>query len=466
MNKRIGRKIGIAVCLPVILLLAAYFGLVWYYKDGFSYGTWINGIYCTGKSVEEVNAELLKNCSYDGLTVWDDQGYSYRIEAKDIGFAFDFKASLSAYLDRQNPYLWVDHLFTAREKTLLPVTSYEEDKLCGVLESLPFLADETKESDRQVSVIKTYEGYELVNERIDVLNRQRAEAEIREALLHFEEELDLKEKNCYEDLPYTEEMRRELKKWEKINAFQDCRIIYCFGEERVPLRPSVVCDWILLKEDGSFACDENGDLQPDDEKIEAFIDRLADTYDTVGGIRLFQATRGESVAVEGGTYGNKMDRSAEKAYLKQAFREKAEELHTPEYTQKGWMQGKNDIGRTYIEIDMTKQKLYYYKEGTLELETDVVTGNTGRRMGTPEGVNYVYGKAENRILKGSNYASHVNFWMPVKGNIGIHDAAWRSEYGGEIYKTNGSHGCINTPYEAMSKLYGMAEVGTPVVMFY
>lgn len=115
---------------------------------------------------------------------------------------------------------------------------------------------------------------------------------------------------------------------------------------------------------------------------------------------------------------------------------------------------------------MTRQTLYYYLEGELELETPIVTGNTGRRWGTPEGVNYIYGKARNRILHGQGYESHVNFWMPVKGNIGIHDAAWRSEYGGEIYKTGGSHGCINMPYEAMSKLYDMAEIGTPVVMFY
>ena len=110
--------------------------------------------------------------------------------------------------------------------------------------------------------------------------------------------------------------------------------------------------------------------------------------------------------------------------------------------------------------------MYYYVQGNLQIETPVVTGNTSRKMGTPTGVNYVYLKQKNRILRGPNYASHVDFWMPVKGNIGIHDAAWRSNYGGTIYQTNGSHGCINTPRAAMEQLYDMVEVGTPVVMFY
>lgn len=60
----------------------------------------------------------------------------------------------------------------------------------------------------------------------------------------------------------------------------------------------------------------------------------------------------------------------------------------------------------------------------------------------------------------------MNFWMPVNGGIGIHDAKWRKDFGGDIYKTDGSHGCINTPFDAMSKLYEMVEIGTPVVMFY
>ena len=60
----------------------------------------------------------------------------------------------------------------------------------------------------------------------------------------------------------------------------------------------------------------------------------------------------------------------------------------------------------------------------------------------------------------------MNFWMPVNGGIGIHDASWRSKYGGDIYIKGGSHGCINTPYDAMKELYEMVEIGTPVIMFY
>ena len=69
-------------------------------------------------------------------------------------------------------------------------------------------------------------------------------------------------------------------------------------------------------------------------------------------------------------------------------------------------------------------------------------------------------------MRGDNYAAFVNYWMPVNGGIGIHDATWRKKFGGEIYKTDGSHGCINVPKDKMIEIYDLVDVGTPVVMFY
>ena len=96
----------------------------------------------------------------------------------------------------------------------------------------------------------------------------------------------------------------------------------------------------------------------------------------------------------------------------------------------------------------------------------MVTWNKSLRRATPSGTNNDYNKQRNRILRGEDYASPVKYWIPVKGAIGIHDASWRSTYGGQIYIRNGSHGCINTPLEQVSQLYDMVEIGTPCVMFY
>jgi hypothetical protein len=56
--------------------------------------------------------------------------------------------------------------------------------------------------------------------------------------------------------------------------------------------------------------------------------------------------------------------------------------------------------------------------------------------------------------------------MPFNGNIGLHDSTWRSTYGKNIYKTNGSHGCINLPPSAAAVIYENIEKGMPVICYY
>lgn len=466
MRKNLVKHLMIMLCIIMVSLMATYIGLAVYYHNAFEYGTWINGVYCTGKSIREVNEELVKDFTYEGVTIYDKDGNSYTISAEEIAYRFDFVTALEIYQKRQNSWMWIESLIHGESTELTPVVSYDPELFETCFAKIPFLLQGQKEENRKVAIIKTNQGYELLNERTSILNLEEARTAVITAIENSNAEVSLEEEGCYHDLELTEEMQDTIALWEKLDDFQQCGIVYQMGEEQVPVDASVVCDWVALDESGDFLLDANGALQLREDAVEEFVAKLADEYDTVGASRKFMATRGEEVTVEGGIYGNKLDQQAEIEYLTDAFLTKKKEVHEPAYVQKAWVQGKNDIGDTYIEIDMGEQKMYYYVDGVLQIETPIVTGNTSRRMGTPSGVNYVYLKQTNRILRGANYASHVDFWMPVKGNIGIHDASWRSSYGGTIYQTNGSHGCINTPRAAMEQLYNLAEVGTPVVMFY
>ena len=72
---------------------------------------------------------------------------------------------------------------------------------------------------------------------------------------------------------------------------------------------------------------------------------------------------------------------------------------------------------------------------------------------TPPGVFGLTYKTKNAVLKGEDYETPVNYWMPFNGNIGMHDATWRRKFGGEVFIKNGSHGCINLPLESAKEIY-------------
>jgi len=119
---------------------------------------------------------------------------------------------------------------------------------------------------------------------------------------------------------------------------------------------------------------------------------------------------------------------------------------------------------TYIRVSIEKQKLEFFKDNKLFLESDIVTG-TENYTDSDKGIFKIYYKSKNVYLKGAGYLSYVNYWMPYNGGEGLHDATWRNEFGKDLYKTEGSHGCINLPLEIAEQIYNNVTIGTIVEVY-
>ena len=125
---------------------------------------------------------------------------------------------------------------------------------------------------------------------------------------------------------------------------------------------------------------------------------------------------------------------------------------------------------SYIEIDITRQRVFMYLDGKCILDTLTVTANLSAGYNTPTGVFYLNNKAYDTVLRGTNkdgskYASPVKYWMPFYKGYGMHDASWRSKFGGDIYKTNGSHGCVNLQEEAAETIYENITYDMPIFIY-
>jgi hypothetical protein len=212
--------------------------------------------------------------------------------------------------------------------------------------------------------------------------------------------------------------------------------------------------------------DDNGDVSINDGKLTQYVQYLASTYNTYGRTRNFKTSNGDTVKIGGGDYGWVVSKTNEKEQLLEDLQGGTPVEREPVYEQRGLYRGADDIGSTYVEIDYTNQHLWYYEEGKLVLDTDIVSGNISKGNGSPDGVFKIAYKERNATLVGENYSSDVDYFMPFAYNVGIHDASWRSTFGGEIYKTSGSHGCINIPKKKATKLFKILEVGTPVIAYY
>ena len=224
-------------------------------------------------------------------------------------------------------------------------------------------------------------------------------------------------------------------------------------------------NWLEKDANGIPVC-VDGKLQIEKEGILSYVSNLASEYDTYNVVREYDTITGMKAVIPGGNYGNQINVEAETEIIYQSLLDgETEIIREPAYSQKAYYQGHDDIGPDFIEVDITNQKLYLVKDNEILIETDIVTGSVDSGWDTPELVCTVYSMSRNRVLRGPGYESPVSYWVPVYGDIGLHDASWRSKFGGEIYKKNGSHGCINIPSEVMDDIYYSIEIGYPVIIY-
>lgn len=467
--KKLSRFLMLVFLCGMLVLLSGFLVLGIYYRNNFPVNTWINGVYCTGKTIEQVNRELIMQTKVSDVVIIDAAGREWRIASDILGLHPDYTAALKSYMNKNATVLWTQNMQEPAVVSLEPTRySWNEEKLEEEFQAFAFVQEEGVREKGCSVRFDEEEGYYLYDGNKARLDFAKTLECIRTCLSKGELSVNLAAENCYEDLKDNAEDAGQRAMWGQLQDYYDCGITYDMGTEQICFTPAILSSFLKADENKSLQPDEAGQLVIDEERVEEWVEELAERYNTCGTEREFQSTRGDVISVKYSTYGTKLDTKAEKKYLVEALTERKTERenHVPAYAQEGFVRGLDDIGDTYIEVDMTQQHMYYYVDGELRLETDVVTGNTSRRRGTPEGINFVHNKQRNRVLRGVDYATPVKYWMPVKGAVGIHDADWRREFGGEIYKKNGSHGCINTPPEVMAELYDMVEIGTPVIMFY
>ena len=157
---------------------------------------------------------------------------------------------------------------------------------------------------------------------------------------------------------------------------------------------------------------------------------------------------------DGTNEANQMTKQADGTYTKEYTVDKAYDAE--------WI---GDETGTFIEISIDQQHMWFYENGNLIVDTPVVTGNDDGDCNTPTGSYAIQSREVQMTLVGEDYESYVDYWLGFNGGIGIHDASWRDDFGGDIYQGNGSHGCVNTPFDKVKTIYEHVEVGTPVYVY-
>jgi hypothetical protein len=466
MDQKLKMQLCIACGSVVAVFVIGYLITSIFFMNHFLFQTTINGIDFTGKTVSDVQTYLESQVEAYELTIVHHSGKKEVIDGEEISLEYVSTSEAKELMDAQQSFLWPMYMMKKSEYTLETQVVYNEESLQAKIAGLDAV---TGEQTPPTSAYPRFDGNWYVIEP-EVLGTQIQvevlQAAVVEAVGTLTDKVNLLDAGCYVMPTYTSKSGEVQEACNTLNDYLVGSVTYQVGEEVVVDR-TVTQGWLVL--------DEAMNVSLNQQAIRDWLTGFGNTYDTVGTTRTLTTPTGKVTQVSGGTYGWSIDEDAEFDVILQAIQNGEQIVKEPTYAKTAAAHSPQDWGNTYIEVDLSQQYMWYISNGAVVMESDVVTGLPTYARMTPQGVYDILTMQMHTTLVGDivpetgqpEYRQPVDFWMSVTwSGIGFHDAVWQSAFGGDLYLTVGSHGCINLPYGKAQQLYSLISVGTPVVMHY
>lgn len=448
----------IPVIIVVVVLMGGYVMGVLFFSNNFLPQTTINNVPSGGKDIGYVKQKIDK-ISGDKIVITGRDGVAAEIALADIEYTESFDMEkLATIKTEQNGLLWPVKLVGEKNYVLIPSVEYSKEKLARILDNMDIVTGASIVEPKDAYIKFDNGKYELVPEVMgNKINIEALKKAVTEALANGINQIDLNETNCYV-YPKVYSDSGEIKSvMEKLDRIYSLSLVYDFDDRKVMVSYDTIAPWLVY---------EDGQLEINENEVRKFIEGLAREYDTLRTDRQFQTTRSGVITMGGGNYGWQTDIATSTAQLIEAINVGESKTIQPAYTTYGFSRKTDDIGKTYVEIDLTTQHMWYYIDGVLFVETDIVSGKPDGERDTPTGIFKLLSRETDRFLTGEDYRLHVNYWLPITwSGVGIHDSYWQTTYGGDHYLVYGSHGCLNTPEKVVAQIYENIKIGTPVLVY-
>lgn len=465
-------KCAIIAAVCVVAILGGIYGVgCWWFGQHLWGGTYVDGINVSGMTAQEAYDATSGN--EWSLTVKDDSGDS-TITADDIDLHAD-EVDFDKLLAEQDVTQWISHMNSSQRNDIDRGVTYDEDKLERFVQSLDCVSgdDRVDAKDATVEYDDEAQRYVVVKEQYGT---KADEAKLLDIIKQSISTLDpvtvdVDELDIYAKPTVTADDEKLNQTANTLNKALGTVIHYTIDgiENAETVDAGLIHEWVSLGDDEGIAFDEDA--------MREWLAGIGKEYDTVGTTRTLERADGSGTyQVSGGTYGWITDEGAELENLKTYILSGEEQSVKFATKQKAkGPKGTNEIGDTYVEIDLGRQQLYYVKNGNIELQCNIISGNPNKGNDTPTGIYSFNAKERNQVLRGPKdpetgeyeWESTVDLWMPFIGNsVGCHDASWQSWgswYSG-AYKTVGSHGCVNLSHPSASQLYSLINVGDLVIV--
>ena len=459
------------IFLLLFVIAGCYYCGYTYSQTHFLENTFINGIDVSNMTAPEVEKILSGKAEGYELKITFRDGEVEVIDGDTIGFKVKPDGSVDRILQSQDHKEWFRCFFRRTDGEVEQHTTYDPNRLKAAVAALPELQEDRMVAPKDAYIVLQDTTFTIIPEvegslvDIGIVQNAATEAVSKEQTDIVVADLE----GSYKVPSVRAQDTAIVEKCDEYNQMLAGSITWNMPNgESLTVDKNTTVNWLSQDENGEYYRDE--DLW--EENIEFWVDELARNVNTVGKDWSFHSTNRGDITISGGDYGYSVNKVKERDEVWDLLWDGETDDREPYFYSVQFNHG-SGLGGTYIEANLSSQHVWIYVDGAMVCETDCVSGNTSLGRGTPTGVFQILYKDTDVDLKGQqlangqySYISHVNYWMPFYGGCGFHDANWRSRFGGSIYKTDGSHGCINLPPSITPKFYGYVRSGMPVIVYY
>lgn len=460
-EKKINRKKLFIILGSVVgAVLLIYVGFSIFFMSHFYFNATLNGKNVSGYSADKVFDNWEDEIGNYSLKIVESDGTESELKGSDIDMVLQWDDTIARMISKQNGFAWPAKLFNPDQNTSEAIVTFDEDKLDSALDGFPFM-DKSKQIDPVDATVSDYDkkdGYTLVESVSGTaIDKPVLKENIEKALYGLADTYQITEGKGYLAPKIANDDEKLLAAIDTMNKYAGSEIDYEIGSEKETLDINTFADWLSVN--------DNEKVEIDEEKVADYVAELGTKYNTYGKSKQLATSYGTTITMSNCHYGWKIDAETEAAAIVDDIKGGEKVTRDLNYQYTAASHTGNDYGNSYVEINLTAQHLYLYKNGSLVIDSDFVSGNPSKGNATHTGVFGVTYTERDATLKGQNYATPVSFWMPFNGNEGMHDATWRSSFGGSIYKRNGSHGCVNLPYSVAQTIFENVSAGFPVFVY-
>ena len=436
-----------------MITLFAFLKVLEFRDTHFLRGTFIGGIDCSYLTVDRALEKVQQEAGeYTNKLNFID-GTTYEVKNNEIGFVFE-EEKFEDIFAKQHKDRNTNRVYGVND-----VASLNKGQLAMYLATIPELQQKNMVEPKDAHITWNGNNFDVEKETFGNAIDFNEALDFALQELKGEEEGGIDFSEVTRSNPSVTETDLTARVTYLNNFLKNCINIILSDGTVVTLDANTIKSWIGQDEQGNFSINV-------DEGIKSFVEELATKVNKVNATIQFKATnRTVNVNVPNNLRAQ-LNKEKEMAELKDLLEQAKTIDCSPVY--EGELLSAHMPNR--VEIDIANQHVWMYKNDTLIASTNCVTGNESARHSTPTGVYKLAGKQRDRYLRGknddgTNYCSFVKYWMPFNGGIGLHDASWRSKFGGEIYKNSGSHGCVNLPRSVAETIYNNIDKSYFIVVY-